>query len=55
MIHFPHSEPIMLHDRRSKNIKIIKTYFASSVNAIRPEAIAVAADVAPKFSVHPDF
>ena len=45
----------MLHDRRSNNIKSIKTYFASSVNAIRPEAIAVAADVAPKCSMHPDF
>ena len=45
----------MLHDKRSNNIKSIKTCFASSVNAIRPEAIAVAADVAPKFSMHPDF
>ena len=45
----------MLHDRRSNNIQSIKTYFASSVNAIRPEAIAVAADVSAKFSMHPDF
>ena len=55
LILFPHSEPIWLHDRRSNNIQSIKTYFASSVNAIRPEAIAVAADVASKFSMHPDF
>ena len=55
LILFPHSEPIWLHDRRSNNIHSINTYFASSVNAIRPEAIAVAADVASKISIHPDF
>ena len=55
LILFPHSKPIWLHDRRSNNIHSIKTYFASSVNAIRPEAIAVAADVASKISIHPDF
>ena len=55
LILFPHSEPIWLHDRRSNNVQSIKTYFASSINAIRPEAIAVAADVASKFSMHPDF
>lgn len=55
LILFPHSEPIWLYDRRSNNIHSIKTYFASSVNAIRPDAIAVAADVASKISIHPDF
>ena len=29
------------------------TYFASSVKAMRPEAIAAAAEVPPKLSTHP--
>jgi len=32
----------------------MEPYFASSVSAMRPDAIAVAADVAPKLSTHPD-
>lgn len=32
----------------------IVNYFASSVSAMRPEAIVAAADVPPKLSTHPD-
>lgn len=40
--------------KNSNQLLTKKPYFASSVNAMRPEAIAAAADVPSKLSTHPD-
>lgn len=49
-------EHTLSYNKKFTDIKGSKlgTYFASSVKAMRPEAIAVAADVFPKFPTHPD-
>jgi len=41
-----------LHSHSSKPLK--QAYFAWSARAIRPDAMAVAAEVAPKSVTHPD-
>jgi len=41
-----------LHSHPSKPMK--QAYFAWSVRAIRPDAMAAAAEVAPKSVTHPD-